>query len=97
MQSLRGHSLSQFHLTAPPGQSLESPAPRSHQGQDGTTVYQLVASFEEKQLELCVGLKEASKCQELGEREGRTQREEPRGAPGYGHSMGGSWWPVEVN
>lgn len=60
-------------------------------------MYLLVSSSEEKQLELCVGLKEASKYQELGEMEGRTHREEPRGAPGYGHSMGGSWWPVEVN
>lgn len=94
MQSLRGHSLSQFHLTAPPGQRPESPAPRSHQGQDGTTVYLLVSNSEEKQLELCVGLKEASKCQELGEMEGRAQREEPRGALAMGiawEDHGGLW------
>lgn len=36
-------------------------------------MYLLVASSEERQLELCVGLKEASKCQELVELErGRT-------------------------
>lgn len=32
-------------------------------------MYLLVASSEERQLELCVGLKEASKCQELVELE----------------------------
>lgn len=58
-------------------------------------MYLLVASSEERQLELYVGLKEASKCQELVELErGRAgprerEREEPRGVPGYGHSMGG--------
>lgn len=75
-------------------QSLESPAPRSHRGQDRTTVYLLMANSEERQLELCVGLKEASKCQELGEREGRTERKEPRRAPGYGiawEDHGGLW------
>lgn len=41
----------------------------SHQEQDGTAVYLLIGSVEKRQLELCVGLNEASKCQELVELE----------------------------
>lgn len=54
------------------------------------TVCLLMRSAKKRQLELCMGLKEASKCQELVELErgAGVEREDP-GDAAFGHGVGG--------